>query len=161
MNVGDTVDDFELPDQQGERQRLRGLLANGPVVLFFYPLAMSRGCTAQACHFRDLADEFRAVGAQAVGVSADPVERQEEFARRHQLGMMLLSDPDKTVAQRFGVQRGPSMLRGLLPDKLLPTKRHTFVIDTDLRVVEIIRSELNMDAHADRALETLRGRRSS
>lgn len=147
MDVGDPVEDFELADERGERRRLSSLLEHGPVVLFFYPAAMSRGCTAEVCHFRDLAAEFQQVGAQPVGISADPVERQQEFAGTNEVGFRLLSDPDRTVAEQFGVRRkfGPS-----------PVKRHTFVIGTDSRVVEVVRSEFNMEAHADRALAALR-----
>ena len=55
MNRGDRVADFELPDQTGTMRTLSGLLADGPIVLFFYPAAMTPGCTKEACHFRDLA----------------------------------------------------------------------------------------------------------
>ncbi|MFE5734195.1 peroxiredoxin [Streptomyces sp. NPDC056528] len=148
MNVGDLVEDFSLPDETGAPRSLTGLLAEGPVVLFFYPAALTAGCTAEACHFRDLAAEFRAVGALPVGISSDGVERQQEFAERHSLGYPLLSDPDGVVRERFGVKRGFS---------LAPTKRVTFVIDPDRRVREVVRSELRMSAHADRALAALRG----
>ena len=57
MHEGDEVPDFELPDQDGRPRRLSTLLADGPVVLFFYPAAMTGGCTKEACHFRDLAAE--------------------------------------------------------------------------------------------------------
>ncbi|OWY61969.1 peroxiredoxin, partial [cyanobacterium TDX16] len=63
MERGDTVPDFELPDQTGTPVKLSELLAEGPVVLFFYPAAMTTGCTAESCHFRDLAAEFAEVGA--------------------------------------------------------------------------------------------------
>ncbi|TXS12125.1 peroxiredoxin [Streptomyces sp. adm13(2018)] len=148
MNVGDLVEDFSLPDETGADRSLSGLLADGPVVLFFYPAALTPGCTAEACHFRDLAAEFRAVGATPVAISTDPVERQLEFAERHSLGYPLLSDPDGAVRERFGVKRGFS---------LAPTKRVTFVIGQDRRVREVVRSELRMSAHADRALAALRG----
>ncbi|MFC8292569.1 peroxiredoxin [Streptomyces sp. NPDC057242] len=148
MNVGDLVEDFSLPDETGTSRSLTGLLAEGPVVLFFYPAALTPGCTAEACHFRDLAAEFRAVGALPVGISSDGVERQQEFAERHSLGYPLLSDPDGVVRERFGVKRGFS---------LAPTKRVTFVIGRDRRVREVVRSELRMSAHADRALAALRG----
>ncbi|HEU0042502.1 MAG TPA: peroxiredoxin [Jiangellaceae bacterium] len=144
MKPGDLVDDFELPDQDGTPRRLSEMLRDGPVVLFFYPAAMTRGCTAEACHFRDLAAEFAAMRAQPVGISADRVDRQREFASRYTFGFPLLSDPDRVVARHFGVSR----LIG-------PSKRHTFVIDTDRHVLEVIRSELNMDTHSDRALEIL------
>ncbi|MFE1546419.1 peroxiredoxin [Streptomyces sp. NPDC058718] len=147
MNVGDLVEDFTLPDETGTPRSLSELLAEGPVVLFFYPAALTPGCTAEACHFRDLAAEFRAVGALPVGISTDGVERQLEFAERHSLGYPLLSDPDGAVRDLFGVKRGFS---------LAPTKRITFVIGQDRRVREVVRSELRMSAHADRALAALR-----
>ncbi|MFB8249848.1 peroxiredoxin [Streptomyces sp. NPDC055952] len=151
VDVGDLVEDFSLPDETGTVRSLSGLLAEGPVVLFFYPAALTPGCTAQACHFRDLAAEFAAVGARPVGISADSVERQREFTGRHGLGMPLLSDTDGTVRERFGVKRGFS---------LAPTRRTTFVIAQDRTVLDVVRSELRMNAHADRALAALRAHRA-
>ncbi|MEU0838642.1 peroxiredoxin [Streptomyces sp. NPDC005962] len=149
MDIGDVVEDFELPDESGATRTLRGLLKDGPVVLFFYPAAFTPGCTKQACHFRDIAAEFRELGAQPVGVSADMVEKQAEFARAYSFGYPLLSDPEGTVRERFGVKRGIAAV---------PTKRVTFVIDTDSRVLEIVKSEFRMAVHADRALDALRRR---
>ncbi|GAA0628286.1 peroxiredoxin [Streptomyces crystallinus] len=143
------VGDFTLPDETGTPRTLSGLVAEGPVVLFFYPAAFTPGCTAEACHFRDKAGEFRALGTQPVGISADAVERQADFAQKHSFGYPLLSDPDGTVRELFGVKRGFSMA---------PTKRVTFVIDTDLRVLEVVKSEIRMSVHADRALAALRER---
>lgn len=151
LQTGDLVEDFALPDETGTVRSLTELLADGPVVLFFYPAALTPGCTAEACHFRDLAAEFAAVGARPVGISGDSVDRQQEFAGRHTLGMPLLSDTDGTVRERFGVKRGFS---------LAPTKRVTFVIGQDRTVLEVVRSELRMNTHADRALEVLRAHRS-
>ncbi|MEU7647122.1 peroxiredoxin [Streptomyces huasconensis] len=145
--VGDTVEDFTLPDETGTPRTLSELLADGPVVLFFYPAALTPGCTAEACHFRDLAAEFAAAGARPVGISADAVERQREFNERHALGLPLLSDTEGRVRDRFGVTRGFS---------LAPTKRVTFVIGEDRTVAEVVRSELRMSAHADRALAAVR-----
>ncbi|MER6420915.1 peroxiredoxin [Streptomyces sp. NPDC001137] len=149
VNVGDKIDDFELPDETGTTRTLSELLADGPVVLFFYPAALTAGCTAEACHFRDLAAEFAAAGARPVGISGDSVEKQQEFTGRHNLGMPLLSDADGTIRERFGVKRGFT---------LAPTKRVTFVIAEDRTVLEIVRSELRMNTHADRALAALRDR---
>ena len=146
MNVGDTAPDFQLPDQDGIPRRLGDLLAEGPVVLFFYPAAMTRGCTAEACHFRDLGAEFAAVGAQRVGISADSVDRQARFAAEHGFDYPLLSDPDGAVAAAFGVRRAGR----------LPNKRTTFVIGTDGTVLDVITSEMSMEVHADQALELLR-----
>jgi len=150
MDVGDVVEDFDLADEQGVTRSLSGLLADGPVVLFFYPAALSRGCTVEACHFRDITSDLKAVGGQPVGISGDSVEKQAEFATRHSLGYPLLSDADGAVRELFGVKRGAF--------GLTPTKRVTFVIDTDRRVLEVIKSEVRMDVHADRAIEALRKR---
>ena len=147
LNVGDKIEDFELPDESGAPRRLSELLAEGPIVLFFYPAALSPGCTAEACHFRDLAAEFAAVGARPVGISGDSVDRQQEFAQSHTLGMPLLSDADGAVRELFGVKRGFAMM---------PTKRATFVIAEDRSVLEVVTSELRMNTHADRALAALR-----
>ncbi len=142
----DVVPDFEAVDEHGEAVRLSELLRDGPVVLFFYPKAMTSGCTAEACHFRDLASEFAEFGARRVGISADPVDRQVQFKEKHDFDFPLLSDPDRRVAATLGAKRrGP-----------LFNKRMTFVIDTDRRLLEAIKSETNMQAHADEALRVLR-----
>ena len=80
MDVGDVVEDFELPDETGTPRKLSDLLTNGPVVLFFYPAAMTTGCTRESCHFRDLSAEFAAVNGQRVGISRDPVDKQHQFS---------------------------------------------------------------------------------
>jgi peroxiredoxin Q/BCP len=83
-----------------------------------------------------------------VGISADPVDRQKAFDDKNGLGFPLLSDPDRRIAKQFGVKRiGP-----------LPSKRATFVIDTDRHVLASFSSELDMIAHADHALAALRSR---
>jgi peroxiredoxin Q/BCP len=152
MNRGDRVAEFELADQTGTTRTLTELLAGGPIVLFFYPAAMTPGCTKEACHFRDLAGEFEGVGASRVGISADSVDKQAKFAEQQKFDYPLLSDPDGVVATQFGVKRG-------LLGKFMPVKRTTFVIDTDRTVLEVIASEFSMDTHADKALEVLRQRK--
>ncbi|QRY54982.1 peroxiredoxin [Mycolicibacterium septicum] len=151
MSTGDSVPEFELPDQTGTIRSLTSLLADGPVVLFFYPAAMTPGCTKEACHFRDLAAEFAAAGASRVGISTDPVAKQAKFADIQNFDYPLLSDADGKVATQFGVKRG-------LLGKLMPVKRTTFVIDTDRTVLGVISSEISMDTHADKALELLKAR---
>ncbi|BBZ33830.1 peroxiredoxin [Mycolicibacterium confluentis] len=151
MKRGDVVEDFALPDQSGTVRKLSEFLTGGPVVLFFYPAAMTPGCTKEACHFRDLAAEFAAVGAQRVGISTDSVDKQAQFAGKEKFDYPLLSDADGEVATAFGVKRG-------LLGRLMPVKRTTFVIDTDRRVLDVIASEISMDTHADKALTALRAR---
>ena len=149
MKVGELAPDFELPDDTGKTRALGEFLDTGPVVLFFYPAAMTKGCTAESCHFRDLAAEFTEVGAHRIGISPDAVDKQAEFSGKHGFDYPLLSDADGAVATKFGVRRsfGP-----------LLTRRHTFVIGTDRKVLEVVRSELRMSVHADRALAVLRDR---
>lgn len=154
MKQGDRVTEFRLPDQTGTVRTLAELLADGPIVLFFYPAAMTPGCTKEACHFRDLAAEFAAVGASRVGISTDAVDKQAKFADKEGFDYPLLSDADGVVATQFGVKRG-------LLGKFMPVKRTTFVIDTDRTVLAVIASEVSMDSHADKALDVLRQRQSA
>lgn len=148
MRVGDVAPDFELPDDGGGMLRLSDQLANGPVVLFFYPKAMTPGCTKESCHFRDMKGEFDAVGAQRIGISADTVDKQHQFSEKHDFDFPLVSDGNRSIARAFGVKRpGP-----------LFNKRMTFVIDTDRKVLDVIGSETNMDKHADQAFEVLKAR---
>jgi peroxiredoxin Q/BCP len=145
LSEGATAPDFELPDQSGRVVRLSDVLRDGPVVLFFYPAAMTGGCTKEACHFRDLGAEFAAAGAQRLGISTDAVEKQQQFSELHGFDYPLLSDTDGEVATSFGVRRR----------FLTAVKRATFVIDTDRTVRKVVTSELNMDVHADEALAAL------
>jgi len=144
---GSTAPDFTLLDETGATRKLSDFLAKGPVVLFFYPGAMTSGCTAESCRFRDLAAEFDAVGAQRIGISADTVDKQKEFSEAHSFDYPLLSDPEREVATAYGVKRR----------FMTPVKRATFVIQTDGTIAEIITGEFNMDIHADQALKTLQG----
>ena len=152
MKTGDKVEDFTLLDETGEPRSLSEFLATGPVVLFFYPAAMTGGCTAESCHFRDLAAEFAEVGAHRIGISPDPVDKQAQFSSMHAFDYPLLSDPDGEVARQFGVRRrfGP-----------LLTKRKTFVIDTDQVLIGEVKSELRFNVHADQALGILRSRKAT
>ena len=145
LTAGSTAPDFDLPDQGGTRRSLSELLTHGPVVLFWYPAAMTGGCTKETCHFRDLAAEFAAVGAQRVGISMDDVATQAQFAGQHGFDYPLLSDATGEVATAYGVRRR----------FLTPVKRATFVIGTDRVIREVITSETQMAVHADRALAAL------
>ena len=146
MRTGDTAPDVELKDQTGVTRRLSEIAAGKRTVLFFYPAAMTSGCTKESCHFRDLAGEFEREGAVRVGISMDSVDKQARFADTNGLDYPLLSDPDGAVAKVFGVKR---------PLGILKVKRSTFILDEDRTVLEVVSSELNMDTHADKALEIL------
>jgi len=146
VHAGDLVEDFELQADDGRMVKLSTELEKGPVVLFFYPRALTPGCTAESCHFRDLANEFADLGAQRIGISADPVSRQQKFSTKYGLDFPLLSDPDRIVARAFGAKR----------PGLLFNRRATFVIGPDRRLLAEINSEFATDRHADEALSVLR-----
>ena len=146
MNIGDEVPDFALPSDDGKTIRLSEELEHGPVVLFFYPRAMTPGCTQESCMFRDRAPEFEQLGARRLGISLDSVDRQHRFSAKHGFDFPLLSDSGGKVAKQFGVKR-----------TALPfTKRTNFVIGTDRRVLASIHSELDIDKHGDEAIRALR-----
>lgn len=154
MKPGQLAPEFTLPDQDGTPRTLSSLLEGGPLVLFFYPAASTPVCTAEACHFRDLAADFAAVGAHRAGISTDTVAKQSSFAQAQSFDYPLLSDTDGTVAEQFGVKRG-------LLGKLMPVKRTTYVIDTDRTVLEVISSEFRASTHGDQALDFLKTRHAT
>ena len=147
MQPGDLAPDFTLVDQHGVTQSLDELVTHGPVVLFFYPAAMTKGCTKESCHFRDLGADFAAANAQRIGISMDDVAKQAAFGATNDLDYPLLADVGGSVAKAYGVKRAFDALR---------VKRTTFVIGADQRIIEVITSEMNMTVHADRALAVLR-----
>jgi peroxiredoxin Q/BCP len=178
MIAGDKAPDFTLYDHTGRPRTLSALLSDGPVVLFFFPIASSPICTAQACHFRDLRSEFAAVGAHRVGISTDTVDKQAHFAQQRSFDYPLLSDEDGVVSELFGVRRGRfaklrksvvaretgrhgrhTRRRGLLA-RLLPVRRTTFVIDTDRTVLKVVSSEVRASVHADQTLWFLQNQKA-
>jgi peroxiredoxin Q/BCP len=108
---------------------------------------MSKGCTVESCYFRDLASEFQAVGASRIGLSGDSIDRQAAFSSLHDFDYPLLSDRSGEITKMLGVRRGLTRV---------PVKRWTFVIAPNATVLEVIKSEVSMHRHADRALEVLR-----
>jgi len=150
-NVGDRLTDLTVTTHEGATTTLSALADGRALVVFFYPKAFTAGCTAQACHFRDLGAEFAALGASRVGVSRDDSETQARFADAHDFDYPLIADADGSVSKAFGAKRiGP-----------VPSRRQTYVLDADLTVLAVISDELRMDRHADDALEVLRKRRAS
>lgn len=92
---------FRLTDHHGTTVSSDDL-AGQRTIVFFYPKAMTPGCTTEACDFRDRYDQFTDAGYAVIGISPDPPEANAEFARQHGLSFPLLSDPDHAVATRFG-----------------------------------------------------------
>jgi peroxiredoxin Q/BCP len=148
LSAGDIAPDFELSDQDGNPVRLSSLRGRS-VVLYFYPAAMTPGCTVQACGIRDRHDDFEAAGAVVLGISPDKPKRLKRFAGTFSLPFTLLSDPDHAVARDYGTWGARD---SLIPQLL--TERSTFVIDGGGRVAEVLR-KVNPRRHDELVLEAL------
>src|SRR6201991_2164238 len=101
LQPGDVAPEFSLPTDTGETLRLADLRGR-KVVLYFYPAAMTPGCTKQACDFRDSLDSLAAAGFAVLGVSPDKPEKLAKFRDRDGLTFPLLSDPDRAVLTAYG-----------------------------------------------------------
>ncbi|MEW6582396.1 MAG: thioredoxin-dependent thiol peroxidase [Actinomycetota bacterium] len=126
LSPGDAAPDFALESDDGGTIRLSDL-AGTRVVLYFYPKDDTTGCTAQACEYRDLNDDFTRVGARVLGVSPDPLALHERFRRKYDLNFTLLSDPDHAAAEAYGVWVEKSMYGRTY----MGVERSAFVIGPD------------------------------
>ena len=140
---GDPAPDFSLASDTGELVTLSSLRGR-PVVLYFYPKDDTPGCTRQACGIRDAWSEFQRAGAEVFGVSADTTASHARFKSKYGLPFTLLADPDRTLAEPYGVGR----------DGTSSYERSTFVIDADGNVARIMR-RVKPDRHADEVLAAL------
>ncbi len=137
VNIGDSIAGFNANTDQGELWRLSDHLAEGKfLVVYFYPAAMTGGCTAQACAYRDAAPDLKAKNIEVVGVSGDAVNGLKVFKQAHNLNFALLSDVNGSIAQRFGVpqREGGSLLRTVNGREVTlnrgqSSSRWTFVLD--------------------------------
>jgi peroxiredoxin Q/BCP len=129
LTAGDPAPDFTLPDASGRPVGLRDF-AGRRVIVYFYPAAMTPGCTVEACDFRDGAAQLDAADAAVVGISRDDPGKLTEFARQERLDFPLLSDPDRAVHRRYGVL-GTKLVAGAEVEKV---RRSTFVIGPDGRI---------------------------
>ena len=146
IQVGDKAPDFTLESQSGERVRLSDRLADRVVVLYFYPKDETRGCTAEACAFRDSHEVFAEAGAEVIGVSSDSAGKHAAFTDHHKLPFTLLSDEGGRVRKSYGV---PAVL-GLIPGRV------TYVIDRSGTVRHVFNSMTNIGQHVGDALEVVR-----
>jgi thioredoxin-dependent peroxiredoxin len=146
IGVGDQAPDFTLPSQSGEPVRLSDRLGEQVVVLYFYPRDNTRGCTAEACAFRDSHEVFSEAGAEVIGVSSDSADRHAAFAGRYDLPFTLLSDAGGRVRKSYGV---PTVL-GVLPGRV------TYVIDRRGTVRHVFNSMTNIGQHVGDALTVVR-----
>jgi peroxiredoxin Q/BCP len=136
LKNGTRAPEFDLEDQHGKRHTLKSLLADGPLILYFYPADFTPGCTKEACSFRDLQKDLVAARLRVVGVSPQDAESHKRFADKHGLNFPLLADPDKKAVKAydvdgplgFGVRRGTYLIGadGIIQDSVL----------ADLRIAE-------------------------
>ncbi len=139
---GDPAPDFQATDHRGRTWSLSEHTGDQPVVLYFYPAAMTRGCTKQACSFRDQMSSLNNLDATVVGISGDEVRNLQLFRRKNNLHFTLLSDPDGSTARKFGVpvEKGGTIEREV-DGKTYTLKRGatferwTFIIDRHGNVV--------------------------
>ena len=146
VKVGEKAPDFTLPSQMGDNVTLSEYQGKKNVVLYFYPKDETRGCTREACEFRDRYDIFTGLGAEVLGVSSDTLESHKSFATHHGLAFLLLSDEDGKVRKLYGV---PSTM-GIIPGRV------TFIIDTKGVVRHVFNSQFQPEKHIEEALKVLK-----
>lgn len=146
VQVGDLAPNFTLPTQKtGELFHLQDFIGKSFLVLYFYPKSGTPGCTAEACSFRDSYEVFKQAGAEVIGVSSDSEEAQQQFASKHKLPFILLSDKGGALRKMYGV---PTTL-GLLPGRV------TYVIDKEGVVRHIFSDQMNATKHIGEALKVV------
>jgi peroxiredoxin Q/BCP len=146
VNVGDKAPDFTLPSQMGDNVTLSEYFGKKNVVLYFYPKDETRGCTREACEFRDRYDVFTGLGAEVLGVSSDTLESHKSFATHYGLPFLLLSDEKGEVRKLYGV---PSSM-GIIPGRV------TYIIDKKGVVRHIFNSQFQPEKHIEEALKILK-----
>jgi peroxiredoxin Q/BCP len=138
---GDQAPDFSLTSDTGEEVSLSGLRGR-KVIVYFYPAAMTPGCTKQACDFTDSLDSLRGAGYEVLGISPDKPEKLAKFRERDALTLTLLSDPDREVMQAWGAY-GEKKLYGKLVQGVI---RSTFVVDED-GTIEVAQYNVKATGH--------------
>lgn len=149
IEAGQPAPDFQLPDQNGREVSLSSLLGK-PVILYFYPKDDTPGCTREACAFRDRRTDLESRGAVVLGVSPDDGDSHTRFASKFELNFPLLSDPDHSVAERYGAWREKTQYG----KTYFGIQRSTFLIGTD-GVVRKMWKSVKVDGHDENILKAL------
>ncbi|HAU93003.1 MAG: thioredoxin-dependent thiol peroxidase [Pseudomonadota bacterium] len=142
LSAGDAAPLFSLPDQDGNPVSLESLKGK-KVLVYFYPKAMTPGCTVQAQGLRDIQNELQQNNVVVLGISPDAVKRLPKFIEKEQLNFTLLSDEDHTVADAFGVW-GPKKFMGKEYDGI---HRITFLIDEEGNVEQVFNKFKTKEHH--------------
>lgn len=149
--IGNMAPAFTLVDQDGKKVSLKDFKDKKNVVLYFYPKAMTPGCTVQACGIRDYKKEFQKAKTVVFGVSPDAPEKLQRFIEKQDLNFTLLSDPDHKVADKYG-SWGLKKFMGKEYDGIL---RQTFIIGKDGRLKGIM-DKVKTKTHHDDVLEFIK-----
>ena len=150
IQIGDNCPSFKLKNQFGEEFDLANLLGNKTLVIYFYPKDETKVCTAQACSFRDNYEEFKDLGAEIIGISADSVQSHVKFKSKFNLPFILLSDNDKKLRKLFGVAN----------DFLIVPGRQTFVVDQHGTII-LVFNNMSGNIHIEKALKVLKKTQSA
>ncbi len=151
---GSAAPDFELPSDDGQQIRLSSLKGKW-VVLFFYPKALTPGCTTEACGFRDAYAELQDLGAEVLGLSHDPIPKLQKFREKNGLTFPLLSDVEHEATTAYGVYG----LKKFMGREYMGIKRTTFLIDPEGRIAKVWK-QVRVKDHVDEVLSELKGRRA-
>lgn len=149
--IGNMAPAFTLPNQDNKKVALKDFKGEKHVVLYFYPKAMTPGCTTQACGVRDNKAKLSRQKAVVLGVSPDPVSRLTKFRKKEKLNFDLLSDEDHKVAEKYGVWG----LKKFMGREYMGINRITFIIGMDGRLKHII-EKVNTKTHHDDVLEIVK-----
>ena len=139
LDVGDTAPDFVLTNDDGKAVSLDDLLAQGPLILYFYPADFTSVCTAEACEIRDRHDDLRGVSANVVGVSPQSEASHQRFRKRYDLPFPLLDDRNKQVIRAYGVN-GPLGIG---------VRRVTYLINRDKKIERRVLADFAVRHHVE------------
>ncbi|MFT7560357.1 MAG: peroxiredoxin Q/BCP [Flavobacteriales bacterium] len=143
--IGNKAPAFTLQNQNGGKVRLSDFIGKKNVVVYFYPKAMTPGCTTQACGIRDSDSEFEKLDTVVLGLSPDPVERLMKFRVKHELNFDLLSDEDHAIAEKYGVWG----LKKFMGREYMGINRMTFIIDKQGKLKNIFEKVKTKSHHDD------------
>ncbi len=139
LDKGDKAPEFSLPDQDGNAVSLADLLAEGPLVLYFYPADFTPGCTKEACSIRDIHQDIAKAGMRVVGISPQDGESHQRFRDKYRLPFTLLADPAKQAIRAYGVD-GPLGVG---------VRRATYLIGESGQIEDMVVADLRIGRHED------------
>lgn len=143
--IGNLAPAFSLQDQNGNKVALKDFKGEKNVVLYFYPKALTPGCTTQACGIRDYKNEFAEVDTEVLGLSPDPVQKLTRFTDKYDLNFTLLADEDHKIADKYAVWG----LKKFMGKEYMGINRMTFIIGKDGRLKHIMEKVKTKSHHDD------------